>query len=88
MFCSILLPPDDDGNILGDIDEGVERRLELLALLAAGQIAQHRLILALEILDLDVRLGNHRRDGPSANPETETQVIIHTMEPYSLSKIN
>ena len=53
MFRPVLLPADDDGDVLGDVSEGVEGRLELLALLAAGQIAQHRLILDLEILDLD-----------------------------------
>ena len=62
MLSSVFLAADDDGDVLGDVGKRVQGGLQLGALLAAGQVAQHRLILHLEIFDLDVRFWHHGRN--------------------------
>ena len=52
----VLLAPDDDGDVLGLGGELGDAGLQLGPLLAAGQVAQDRLILDREVRHLQVRL--------------------------------
>lgn len=64
----VLLATNDDGTVFGLVAKLVKSSLQLLPLLAAGQVGQERFILDLKVFELNVGLGHHRGDGPSTQP--------------------
>ena len=66
----VLLPADDDGDVLGLPGELGDAGLQVLPLLAAGEVAQDWLIGDVEVRHLQVRPRHHGGDGSLAKPET------------------